>query len=49
MGADVGRLTTDELVVTTPPIGERPRRPYELVERMRASVVVLGLLLARCG
>ena len=23
--------------------------PYELVERMRASVVVLGLLLARCG
>jgi UDP-N-acetylglucosamine 1-carboxyvinyltransferase len=26
----------------------RPVAPYELVERMRASVVVLGLLLARC-
>ena len=26
-----------------------PVAPYELVERMRASVVVLGLLLARCG
>ena len=27
----------------------RPVAPYELVERMRASVVVLGALLARCG
>ena len=26
-----------------------PEAPYELVERMRASVVVLGPLLARCG
>ncbi len=26
-----------------------PEAPYELVERMRASIVVLGPLLARCG
>ncbi|HEV2369389.1 MAG TPA: UDP-N-acetylglucosamine 1-carboxyvinyltransferase, partial [Acidimicrobiales bacterium] len=26
-----------------------PEAPYELVERMRASVVVMGPLLARCG
>ena len=26
-----------------------PSGPYELFEKMRASVVVLGLLLARCG
>ena len=36
--------------VTTPPDGDLvPSGPYELFERMRASVVVLGLLLARCG
>ena len=36
--------------VTTPPAHELvPEGPYELFERMRASVVVLGLLLARCG
>jgi UDP-N-acetylglucosamine 1-carboxyvinyltransferase len=36
--------------VTTPPAYDlHPVAPYELVERMRASVVVLGLLLARCG
>ena len=36
--------------VTTPPDGELvPSGPYELFEQMRASVVVLGLLLARCG
>jgi UDP-N-acetylglucosamine 1-carboxyvinyltransferase len=27
----------------------RPEAPYELVERLRASIVVLGPLLARCG
>ena len=33
-----------------PPAADlQPVAPYELVERMRASVVVLGVLLARCG
>jgi UDP-N-acetylglucosamine 1-carboxyvinyltransferase len=49
MGAEVQRGTApDELVVTTP-AELLPEAPYELVERMRASVVVLGPLLARCG
>jgi UDP-N-acetylglucosamine 1-carboxyvinyltransferase len=49
MGADVERgAAPDELVVTTP-ADLVPEAPYELVERMRASVVVLGPLLARCG
>jgi UDP-N-acetylglucosamine 1-carboxyvinyltransferase len=49
MGADVERgAAPDELVVTTP-AELVPEAPYELVERMRASVVVLGPLLARCG
>jgi UDP-N-acetylglucosamine 1-carboxyvinyltransferase len=49
MGVDVARgRTPDELVVTTP--SELvPEAPYELVEKMRASVVVLGPLLARMG
>ena len=39
-----------DLAVTTPaPEDLHPVAPYDLVERMRASVVVLGLLLARCG
>jgi len=50
VGAYVERLENGDLVVTTPPTHELvPVAPYELVERMRASVVVLGLLLARCG
>jgi len=49
MGAVVERgETADELVVTTPADLE-PEAPYHLVEKMRASVVVLGPLLARCG
>src|ERR1700676_4048975 len=49
MGVDVRRGSTpDELVVTTP-ADVVPEAPYELVERMRASVVVLGPLLARHG
>jgi UDP-N-acetylglucosamine 1-carboxyvinyltransferase len=49
MGVDVRRgRTPDELVVTTP-AHVMPEAPYELVEKMRASVVVLGPLLARCG
>jgi UDP-N-acetylglucosamine 1-carboxyvinyltransferase len=31
------------------PLGIVPIAPYELVERIRASIVVLGPLLARCG
>ena len=49
MGVDVRRgRTPDELVVTTP-ADVVPEAPYELVEKMRASVVVLGPLLTRCG
>ena len=50
MGADVERHDDGDVAVTTPPVDELvPGGPYELFERMRASVVVLGLLLARCG
>ena len=50
MGARVERLDNGDVAVTTPPSGQLiPAGPYELFERMRASVVVLGLLLARCG
>ena len=50
VGAHVERFENGDLAVTTPPTHELvPVAPYELVERMRASVVVLGLLLARCG
>ncbi len=49
MGVDVRRgRTPDELVVVTP-ADVVPEAPYELVEKMRASVVVLGPLLARHG
>jgi UDP-N-acetylglucosamine 1-carboxyvinyltransferase len=49
MGAEVTRGgRPDELVVTTP-AELVPEAPYELVEKMRASVVVLGPLLTRCG
>lgn len=49
MGVEVVRGTRpDELVVTTP-AEVVPEAPDGLVERMRASVVVLGPLLARCG
>ncbi len=45
-----GREQADpgDLVVEVPGV-LNPVAPYELVERMRASVVVLGPLLARCG
>ncbi|MHB1710647.1 MAG: UDP-N-acetylglucosamine 1-carboxyvinyltransferase [Acidimicrobiales bacterium] len=49
MGVVVERgETPDQLVVTTP-ADLLPEAPYHLVEKMRASVVVLGPLLARCG
>ena len=52
MGAQVERLEGEggELAVISPPSSELvPAAPPELFERMRASVVVLGLLMARCG
>jgi UDP-N-acetylglucosamine 1-carboxyvinyltransferase len=50
VGAKVEWLGHGSLAVTTPPAAQLdPSTPYEVVERMRASVVVLGLLLARCG
>lgn len=50
MGAQVERRPDGDVTVTTPPAADLvPSGPFELFERMRASVVVLGLLLARCG
>lgn len=48
MGAAVSRPADDVLEIDSS--GElTPEAPYELVSRMRASVNVLGPLLARCG
>jgi UDP-N-acetylglucosamine 1-carboxyvinyltransferase len=50
LGAQVERLANGDVAVTTPPSSQLvPSAPEDLFERMRASVVVLGLLLARCG
>jgi UDP-N-acetylglucosamine 1-carboxyvinyltransferase len=43
------RWTGDHELTVDCPAELQPEAPYELVERMRASVVVLGPLLARCG
>jgi UDP-N-acetylglucosamine 1-carboxyvinyltransferase len=48
MGMTVARTAPDELTIVHPD-GIVPEAPYELVERMRASIVVLGPLLARYG
>jgi UDP-N-acetylglucosamine 1-carboxyvinyltransferase len=49
VGATVERLANGDVAVVAPAVEDlRPVAPYELVERMRASVVVLGPLLARC-
>ena len=48
IGAEVRREDGGELVITTPEV-LTPIAPYELVEKMRASFVVLGPLLARHG
>ena len=48
MGIGVSRRADGSLVVRRP-ADFTPEAPYELVERMRASIVVLGPLLARCG
>jgi UDP-N-acetylglucosamine 1-carboxyvinyltransferase len=39
----------EELLVSTPSDDLIPEAPFELVERIRASIVVLGPLLSRCG
>lgn len=49
MGATVERGPRPDMLVVTTPAELIPEAPYELVEKMRASVVVLGPLLARCG
>ena len=50
LGCEVTREPGSRLVVSVPPTDEIvPEAPYELVEKMRASIVVLGPLLARCG
>jgi UDP-N-acetylglucosamine 1-carboxyvinyltransferase len=48
MGVDVSRSAPDEITIVRPADCE-PEAPYELVERMRASIVVLGPLLAAFG
>lgn len=48
MGAAV-QWRADESLVIDVPADLEPVAPYELVERMRASIVVLGPLLARFG
>src|SRR6478735_8969452 len=48
VGAEVEWTGTDELTIdTSGPL--QPEAPYELVRRMRASINVLGPLVARCG
>ncbi len=50
LGASVTREPGGRLLVDSPPATQLvPEAPYELVDRMRASIVVLGPLLARCG
>jgi UDP-N-acetylglucosamine 1-carboxyvinyltransferase len=50
LGAKVWLEASGDLIIDTPGREDIvPEAPYELVERMRASVVVLGPLLARCG
>ena len=50
LGCGVERTQDRRLVIETPAVDAIiPEAPYELVEKMRASIVVLGPLLARCG
>jgi UDP-N-acetylglucosamine 1-carboxyvinyltransferase len=52
MGCEVGRAAADgdaRAAVLRVPAQVRPEAPYELVKTMRASVLVLGPLLARFG
>ena len=50
LGCQVERPAEHELVIDVPPSGDiNPVAPGHLFEAMRASIVVLGPLLARCG
>jgi UDP-N-acetylglucosamine 1-carboxyvinyltransferase len=50
LGCRVARLDGQRLSIEVPADDDLvPEAPYELVERIRASIVVLGPLLARCG
>jgi UDP-N-acetylglucosamine 1-carboxyvinyltransferase len=48
MGVEVERPANGQMVLSARRISN-PTAPYELVKTMRASVLVLGPLLARCG
>ena len=48
MGVEVGPQTTNGIELRAATVSN-PEAPYELVKTMRASVMVLGPLLARCG
>ena len=48
MGVDVRREAPGEIFLQASAVSD-PTAPYELVKTMRASVLVLGPLLARCG
>lgn len=50
LGCTVERPVDHELLIMVPPTEQlRPEAPAHLFEAMRASIVVLGPLLARCG
>jgi len=49
MGAQVEHRVSEETLVLQAQRVSRPEAPYELVKTMRASILVLGPLLARCG
>jgi UDP-N-acetylglucosamine 1-carboxyvinyltransferase len=49
MGCEVGRSEDRRTVTVRVPRAVKPEAPYDLVRTMRASVVVLGPLLARWG
>ncbi|MDD4780606.1 MAG: UDP-N-acetylglucosamine 1-carboxyvinyltransferase [Tissierellia bacterium] len=48
IGAQVTKLSEDSLKITTKEI-KTSEAPYELISKMRASFLVMGPLLARCG
>ena len=48
MGVSVGAQADDKLEIQATTVSN-PEAPYDLVKTMRASVLVLGPLLARCG
>ena len=49
LGCDVSHVAAEGLVVIEVPEALEHRADYDLVRRMRASITVLGPLLARCG